>query len=218
MQRPSQYIAIYSLIMIVSLLFSVAGIAKDNDQEGFLLPTPGVFSFAGYYGFMTDEPLGHVLLGNLDSGRAELYSVEGEYQFSSLNPVTLFFKPVANDSGAALNLTFQRDPEKDIYQINPYLFIRWDSFPWNYVLPTSLTFGEGISYATSIPLRELKHKSSHNAKRFLNLLMFEAAFSLPGYNQWQVFGKLHHRSGAFGLYGARNTGSTAAGVGLRYRL
>jgi hypothetical protein len=217
MQRSRQYFVIYSLIMMISLAFSVTIEANHTERQGSLLPTPGVFALGGYYGFMTDQPLGQVLLGNIDSARAELYSVEGEYQFANVNPVTWFFKPIANDAGMAFNLTFQRDPKKDIYQMNPYLFIRWDSFPWNYLLPTSLTFGEGLSYATSIPMRELKDKSSHNAKRFLNLLMFEAAFSMPSYHKWQVFGKLHHRSGAFGLYGARNTGSTAAGVGIRYR-
>jgi hypothetical protein len=46
--------------------------------------------------------------------------------------------------------------------------------------------------------------------------MLEAAFALPAYPQIQVVGRIHHRSGAFGLYRAGNTGSNAVGIGIRY--
>jgi hypothetical protein len=62
----------------------------------------------------------------------------------------------------------------------------------------------------------LEKRSNTNTKRLLNYLMLEAAFALPAYPQVQLLARIHHRSGAFGLYRAGNTGSNDVGLGIRY--
>jgi hypothetical protein len=79
---------------------------------------------------------------------------------------------------------------------------------------TSLAIGEGISYASSIPA--LERKANEQTKRLLNYLMLEASFAVPRHPKLQLIIRLHHRSGAFGLYRAGNTGSNNIGLGVRY--
>lgn len=88
-------------------------------------------------------------------------------------------------------------------------------FPGSYLINTA-AIGEGISYASSIPLRESKDSSTHNAKRLLNYLMFEVTTALPAYPEWELAVRIHHRSGAWGLYGAGNLSSNVIGLGVRY--
>jgi hypothetical protein len=104
--------------------------------------------------------------------------------------------------------------EPTIYEFDPYIAFRWANFPWNGYVNTSFAIGEGISYTTSVPA--LEKKDNEFTKRLLNYLMFEATFAAPGDPRLQFLVGIHHRSGAYGLYHAGNTGSNDIGVGIRY--
>lgn len=188
-------------------------IAKSSRNH----PNPGVWSGMIYHGRMTGQPVGRIVRGTMTLENAALYSVETDYQFSDQNIIARFFHPAASHVGLAFNFTYQDDPEGAIYELNPFIYFHWKHLPWERHLPTIIKFGEGVSYATEIPARELRSSEWHDTKRFLNFLVFEIAFYLPQHPQWQTLIRFHHRSGAFGLYGARNNGSTAIGIGLRYR-
>ena len=115
------------------------------------------------------------------------------------------------------NITYQNDKNKNLVEFNPYFDIRWNDFPWNHFIKTSVAVGEGISYATRHPFQEVRDPTkAAEAKVLLNYLMFEVGFSLPKYPQWQLFLRIHHRSGAYGVFCRGIVGSTAVGIGLRY--
>jgi hypothetical protein len=46
--------------------------------------------------------------------------------------------------------------------------------------------------------------------------MFELAVVVPQHPQWTLFGRVHHRSGVFGLFDGMNGGSNVVGAGIRY--
>jgi hypothetical protein len=52
--------------------------------------------------------------------------------------------------------------------------------------------------------------------RLLNYLMFELAVAVPQRPQWTLFARVHHRSGAFGLFDGVSGGSNVVGAGVRY--
>ena len=99
------------------------------------------------------------------------------------------------------------------------MIARWNKFPWNSIIKTTFAFGDGFSEVSSIPLREISDSFAHDAtaQRFLNFLMVEATFALPRYPQLEYVVRIHHRCGAWGLYGAGNSSSNAVGMGVRYR-
>ena len=98
--------------------------------------------------------------------------------------------------------------------------LRWSNFPWNDSLRTSLAIGWGVSYTSDITANEAedaaKTDPDEGPQRWLNYLSFEAGFALPRNPNWQLFYRLHHRSGAFGLFADNDVGSNVMGLGVRY--
>jgi hypothetical protein len=72
----------------------------------------------------------------------------------------------------------------------------------------------GLSYATSVP--KIEAKNHDEAAKFLGALMFELAFSHPRIQHWSLVTRLHHRSGAGGLFSGVHGASNAWAIGIRY--
>lgn len=104
--------------------------------------------------------------------------------------------------------------DQDHFEFNLLLIARWLVFPWNDHLRTTLAVGNGVSYATDIP--EVEEKNHSETSRLLDYLMFEFTFGLPQYPQWDLIARLHHRSGAYGLYNGVTGASNALAWGVRY--
>jgi hypothetical protein len=103
---------------------------------------------------------------------------------------------------------------QDHFEFNALLVLRWQAFPWDRYLDTSFAIGEGLSYATNDP--EIEVEKHDRTSRLLNYLMFELAVVVPQHPQWTLFGRVHHRSGVFGLFDGMNGGSNVVGAGIRY--
>lgn len=95
------------------------------------------------------------------------------------------------------------------------LFLRYDHFPWNDYLHTSIAVGDGLSLASKTPEREVQIRG--NSQQLLNYLAFELELTLPRYPRYSLAYRLHHRSGVFGLFGGVEGASDYYLLGLRYR-
>jgi hypothetical protein len=88
------------------------------------------------------------------------------------------------------------------------LGLRWEMSP-----SFSIAVIEGVSYATALP--EIEDENNTRESQFLNYLAFEVEYTYqPG---WAIAGRLHHRSGAGGIFGNAIGGSNAYLFGLRHR-
>lgn len=106
--------------------------------------------------------------------------------------------------------------EQRHWEFNPLIVLRWLPFPWDAYVDTSVSFGEGISYASRVPARE--DRRHERASRLLDYLLFEFAFSLPQWPDWGLVARIHHRSGAWGTFAGVSEGSNFWGLGLRLAL
>ena len=107
--------------------------------------------------------------------------------------------------------------KQDHLEMNLVLVARWMDFPWDRWLDTRLAFGEGLSYATRTPhLEPRRDPDESSSARLLNYLMAELEFVIPGLPQWSKFIRVHHRSGAEGLFFGVRGGSNFIGTGIRY--
>lgn len=174
------------------------------------------WSAAFYHGQTVEEPLTRILQGDMRRWPEQINTVELAYTLNPENPIRRFFYPIVGVVQLAGNVTtrYGANQNKPIYEFDPYLIFRFSSFPWNHYIDTSLAIGEGASYVTAIP--SLEQKDNVSTKHLLNFLMFEATFAHPSYRQWQLLTRIHHRSGAFGLYNADNSGSNDVSIGIRY--
>jgi len=168
-----------------------------------------------YYGQVLNQSMVSVFTGKWNHWPESVYSVELLYTLDPDNALRRALSPIVGVVQIGGDVAF-RDGENQpgIYEYEPYIMFRWANWPWNDTVITSFALAEGISYVTSVPA--IERKQNTNTKRLLNYLALEATFSDPTIPTLQLLIRIHHRSGAFGLYGAGNTGSNAVGVGIRY--
>jgi len=174
------------------------------------------WSLMYYHGWSSKRTLGSTFDCQFGYVNEDLDTIELLYTLSRENWLRYVFHYVFNMVQLGANLTHRddRSGNKFIAESNAYLVFRWNRFPWNRRLYTTLAFAEGVSYASSVP--SIEKRTSDKVGRFLNYLMFEVTFASPTKPRWQWVARIHHRSGCFGLYGAGNSGSNVVGFGIRY--
>lgn len=107
----------------------------------------------------------------------------------------------------------------DSWEFATTVFVRYDDFPWNDVVYTTVGVGLfGPSYATGISDTE-KRKAGNGDKgsKLLNFFVPEITFSDPDIPELAFVFRIHHRSGIFGLYDGVSGGSNFVSFGTRYR-
>ncbi len=95
------------------------------------------------------------------------------------------------------------------------LNLRWHTFPWNHVLPTTVGTGMGLSYASREPEHEAASHGGKSAK-LLGYLMYEVTVGLRQRSGWSLFFRVHHRSGAFGTFHGVRGASNYPCLGVKY--
>ncbi len=103
--------------------------------------------------------------------------------------------------------------DQENWEFNLPIIVRWETFPWNDVIDTSVAFGLGPSYATEVPKEEVAMDG--DSQRWLVYWVFELALGVPE-TDWSGIFRLHHRSGAFGIV-ADEGGTNVLAVGLKRR-
>ncbi len=98
------------------------------------------------------------------------------------------------------------------WQFNGLLIGRWNKFPWDHHLDTSLAVGEGVSYNTAVS--DIEKEDHPDAGKWLNYLLIELTLGLPAYPRWDLVYRIHHRSPAYGLIG--HGGSNYVTLGFKY--
>lgn len=197
------------LAFIILLVSSFTTFAQPC---GYYLGRP--YAVMGYYGSLVESSLLGVFTFSADMGEEKIYALDFEQELSPCNLLRRYLDPIVTTVSFANNFAYISDPGGPIYEWDPYLLFQWKNFPWNKYIVNTYGLGWGVSYDTRVSTWE-SHDSS-NTKKLLNYLAFETTFALPCYPQLQLVLRIHHRSGAFGLYGADNAGSNFIGAGLRY--
>ena len=108
--------------------------------------------------------------------------------------------------------------EQDHWEFNAAYIARWKPFPWDGTIDTSIAVGGGASYALETPPIEPRadRETFEDSAKLLGYLMLEIEAGPPGDAPWSVFVRLHHRSGAKGLFKDVNGGSNFVTGGVRW--
>ncbi|HTM64217.1 MAG TPA: hypothetical protein VL360_06920 [Gammaproteobacteria bacterium] len=174
------------------------------------------WSLMYYYGQTVNGAFLGTLVGNYKHWPEHIQSLELAYTLNQDNFLRKLVYPLVGVVQLAANTTIrQGDNEPVIFEFDPYIIFRWANWPWNHYVTTSFGFAEGVSYVSSVPAIE-KRGDPTNTRRFLNYLMYEFTFARPSFPELQFIFRVHHRSGAYGLYHAGNSGSNDVGLGIRY--
>lgn len=175
-----------------------------------------------YLGAGNEYKFRDALAFRYESAQETMVSLTFDWHLADRNP----FSRAAAWLGATLEpavlLGYRDDRQQDldIYELALYANLRWSDFPWNDRLPTTIAVGWGASYTSDITANEaedaVEAPPDEGPQRWLNYLVVEYGFSLPHDPRWQFFYRLHHRSGASGLFASHEVGSNVMGLGVRY--
>jgi len=183
-------------LLTVLLLFSSQTLASASERN---------FSASLYGGVMTDDNWHQALSGQ--AGLVDSHILVGAMGWTFYRPAHRLWS-LELEANVARHFGIQ-----DHFEFNiPVLTLRWDYFPWDKFLDTSLAYGLGPSYATKLP--EYERQKSGDSEQFLLFWHIEAAFGLPD-SSWSTIFRLHHRSSGYGMFADRG-GSNILTMGLRY--
>lgn len=94
------------------------------------------------------------------------------------------------------------------------IYLRYDGFPWNDVIYTTIAANTGVSYITETSEYE-RGRSDGQTSQLLHYLTPEITFANPENKNVEWLVQLHHRSGVFGLFDGVTGGSTFVTTGIR---
>lgn len=107
--------------------------------------------------------------------------------------------------------------EDSLWEVNAAAMLRYDGFPWNHIVYTTLGYAPfGFSYVTSIPVQE-NTPNGRATSKFLNFMVPEITLAPPRNPNVEFLLRIHHRSGIFGLMNGVTGASNVVSVGMRYR-
>ena len=164
-------------------------------------------SFALFGGVMTDEDWQDLFLEPHDI----------EFESAGLLGVALSRRVARPLDGLDLEIEAQivkHFGDQTHWEFNgPIATARWTRFPWNESVATSAAFGLGMSFASETP--ELEVEMDGDSRAIMPYWLIELSLGRPNAD-WEVIGRVHHRSPAFGAFGDEG-GSNALTLGLRRR-
>jgi hypothetical protein len=177
---------------------------------------PYPWAVTGWGGQMTDANFGETFLVSGTPRPEYLAGVGMQRRILDGGPfafeidTNLMGHRAASQAGGEFNQTvpFASTPAQTFGEITAGLGLRLWVRPW-----LSLYFVEGVSLLTESSNYEKTFRENYS--QLLNYLAFEVeALVAPA---WSVVGRIHHRSGAYGLYGGVSEGSNGYLLGVRYR-
>ena len=193
--------------------------ARRPDPNDRLDATP--WSAMVYRGWTNYHTLGRTLRFIWDYVGEDVYGLELAYTISPETGFGSFLDRVLASRFQVAGKLVGRYQESGnwISEVDAYIALRWRRLPWNHVLATSLAIGDGLSYVSRVPDVEIFTTEVGGTSQLLNYLMLEMTLAVPSLPYVQLVGRIHHRSGMFGVFGdAQESGSNAVGLGLRVHL
>ncbi len=97
------------------------------------------------------------------------------------------------------------------------LYLRYDGFPWNERVYTTIAVNTGLSLLTEESDFERSRDDDNENTVLLHYMGPEITFADPNNKDLELMVRFHHRSGVFGLFDGVVSGSTFISSGVRVR-
>ena len=106
---------------------------------------------------------------------------------------------------------------EDLGEVWTALYLRYDGFPWNETIYTTVAIDTGLSLLTDTSIFEVGRDSYEPSSRLLHYLGPEITIANPDNKDLELVLRYHHRSNVFGLVDDVSSGSTFISAGVRVR-
>lgn len=128
----------------------------------------------------------------------------------------VFSKPSSGRRWESEGQVAKHSGQQEHSEYNALILHRWTYYPWSNRVRITSAIGNGLSWASEVPALELASHSNKGATQLLSYLLLELTVGIPGFEGFDLVGRIHHRSGVFGLFDGVHGGSNIISLGLRY--
>ena len=134
----------------------------------------------------------------------ELELAPWDWNYGDINFASLTFGRKVADYGHFISFEPEvgfgrRFGDADEYEFWGALYLRWNDFFWDHIIDTSIAASTGVSYASDS--NEQEEDRAKSDASFLHYFSPEITFAAPNDSSISFVIRLHHRSGAGGLFG-----------------
>jgi hypothetical protein len=192
--------------------------SRPNANDALDTTPWSIMAFRGWSNYHT---LGRTVRFIWDGAGEDVYGLDVAYTISPTTGFGRFFdRYLAARFQVAGKVNARNQPTGVwISELSAYFALRWRRLPWNHIVATSFSMGEGLSVVSDVPEIEILTTEVGGTSRLLNYWMMEMTLAVPSLPYLQLVGRIHHRSGAFGLFGdAQESGSNTVGLGVRWHM
>ncbi len=128
----------------------------------------------------------------------------------------IFSKPSSGRRWEYEGQVAKHSGQQEHWEYNALILHRWMYYPWSDRVRITSAIGNGLSWASEVPALELASHTNEGATQLLSYLLLELTVGIPGFEGVDLVGRIHHRSGVFGLFDDVHGGSNIISLGLRY--
>ena len=197
--------------LIASLTPSI--VAAWTPRELFQ-PCDGGCSVAIYWGTYVESSLSEILLDRETPGG---WTYKNDH---------LVATAISRDTAQFFNGHLHLEPEigigqrygaQDETEFWGALFFRYEGFPWDRWLVTTVAASTGLNYSTGVSQVEKDRARDGNGSQLMHFFAPEITFARPRHPDIELLVRFHHRSGVFGLVSDAWGGAQYATLGVRVR-
>jgi hypothetical protein len=173
-------------------------------------------------GWGTDTNFAQVMYAPWTTNLVDLGMVGASYSTRIGTVGALFGDPHIGDIGEDVTVEAEvgisgRFGQEELGELWTALYLRYDGFPWNDVVYSTLGVNTGLSMLTEKSEFEEGRDDEGKSARLLHYLAPEITLADPDNKNLELVLRLHHRSGAIGLFDGVVSGSTFISSGVRLR-
>lgn len=190
------------------MLFLSPAPAWSQDSDNLTAREWGILLFGGE---MSDDDFGATLDPTISNSRNKDIYFAG----AAVNRRIRDGRYIDLELEGGAGYQFADGSANDSGQIWGAIFARYDQFPWNHFLHTTVAVSTGLNYSFRKTAFEEAEDKDDGTSKLLHYLAPEITVALPDHQDWAAVFRLHHRSGVFGLFGCDSCGSNVVTVGVR---
>jgi len=193
-------------------LISEKAIASDELSSPFFNGTgDGKWATTLFVGQLTENELAEIVFPQ------DVTFTSTTFVGAALSRELYRWKGFSIEAEGGLGYQFGGGSDESAGHVWGALYGRYDAFPWNHVVHTSVAGSIGLSYITQQTAFENSETNDGDTKQLLHYFSPEITFALPDHRDKELVLRLHHRSGANGAFGCDGCGSNIISFGFRKR-
>jgi hypothetical protein len=195
------------------LASSMASPVRAWSPSDFFSPCENDCAFSVFGGDYVENSLGQVIVTKPQPPLTWDYHTDDHIIATAFSRRTrLYWGHVDFEPEIGIGQRFGQQNETEVWAA---LFFRYHGFPWDKYVITTIAASTGLNWASDVSEVEQERAHDGEGSQLMHYFAPEVTFALPSAPNSQLFLRMHHRSGVFGLVSDAWGGAQYGTIGVR---